>query len=233
MQLDADGKAIISFDIPQFNGTARIMTVAWSKTGVGHATADVIIRDPVVVTASLPKFLAPGDLSELRLDIANTDAPAGDYQLQVTSNPVVTVDPEAAAQTITLAAGGKFNATLPLMGGYNGDGVISVKLSNASGLSLEQVLNIPVRPASLPVTTRRPVTIPPNGSLTGRWRTAGRQHPAGCIREPERLSLLGLRYSGTADDARSLPLRLRRADHEPRFAIALSERNGPEIGYCR
>jgi uncharacterized protein YfaS (alpha-2-macroglobulin family) len=165
VQLDADGKAIISFDIPQFNGTARIMTVAWSKTGVGHATADVIIRDPVVVTASLPKFLAPGDLSELRLDIANTDAPAGDYQLQVTSNPVVTVDPVAATQTVTLAAGGKFNATLPLMGGYNGSGVISVKLSNATGLSLEQVLNIPVRPASLPITTRRPVTIPPNGSL--------------------------------------------------------------------
>jgi len=165
VKLDADGKAIISFDIPQFNGTARIMTVAWSKTGVGHATADVIIRDPIVVTASLPKFLAPGDLSELRLDIANTDAPAGDYQLQVTSNPVVTVDPVAATQTVALAAGGKFDLTLPLMGGYNGAGVISVKLSNASGLSLEQVLNVPVRPASLPITIRRPVTIPPNGSL--------------------------------------------------------------------
>jgi len=56
VKLDANGKANVSFDIPQFNGTARIMAVAWSKTGVGHAQKDVIIRDPVVVTASLPEI---------------------------------------------------------------------------------------------------------------------------------------------------------------------------------
>jgi uncharacterized protein YfaS (alpha-2-macroglobulin family) len=43
---------------------------------------DVIIRDPVVVTASLPRFLAPGDKAELRLDIANTDAPSRRLQAQ-------------------------------------------------------------------------------------------------------------------------------------------------------
>ena len=57
------------------------MAVAWTKDGVGHATSDVIVRDPIVVTASLPRFLAPGDQAQLRLDIANTDAPAGDYTL--------------------------------------------------------------------------------------------------------------------------------------------------------
>ncbi|WP_448549834.1 hypothetical protein, partial [Xanthomonas translucens] len=30
VELDADGKATVSFDIPQFNGTARIMAVAWT-----------------------------------------------------------------------------------------------------------------------------------------------------------------------------------------------------------
>ncbi|RYE62005.1 MAG: hypothetical protein EOO83_06235, partial [Oxalobacteraceae bacterium] len=61
VKLDAEGKANVSFDIPQFNGTARVMAVAWSKSGVGHGVKDVIIRDPIVVTASLPRFLAPGD----------------------------------------------------------------------------------------------------------------------------------------------------------------------------
>src|SRR5690606_507742 len=41
VKLDAEGKAKVSFDIPQFNGTARIMTVAWTKTGVGSASKDV------------------------------------------------------------------------------------------------------------------------------------------------------------------------------------------------
>ena len=166
VRVDADGKANVSFDIPQFNGTARVMAVAWSKHGVGHASTDVVIRDPVVVTASLPKFLAPGDASRLRLDIANTDAPAGNYQLQVTSTPAVSVAPKDASQTVTLAAGGKIGLTLPLTGVEPGAGVVSVTLSGAGGLSLEQSLDIPVRPSSLPVTERRPLTLAPGTSLT-------------------------------------------------------------------
>ncbi|MGO8658995.1 hypothetical protein ACC771_26000, partial [Rhizobium ruizarguesonis] len=77
---------------------------AWSKSGVGHGVKDVIIRDPVVVTASLPKFLAPGDKANLRLDIANTDAPAGDYKLQLTGNDAVGIDEATASQTIRLEA---------------------------------------------------------------------------------------------------------------------------------
>ncbi|WP_040854825.1 alpha-2-macroglobulin family protein [Phyllobacterium sp. YR531] len=165
VKLDAEGKANVSFDIPQFNGTARVMAVAWSKSGVGHATSDVIIRDPVVVTASLPKFLTPGDRASLRLDIANTDAPAGEYQVQVTSNPAVQVEQPGASQAINLTAGGKFDLTLPLVGIHPGDGIVSVKLSNTAGLSLEQTLNLPVRPATLPMTVRKPIKLAPNASV--------------------------------------------------------------------
>ena len=55
------GQGDVDFDIPQFNGTVRVMAVAWTKDAVGHATSDVIVRDPIVVTASLPRFLTPGD----------------------------------------------------------------------------------------------------------------------------------------------------------------------------
>ena len=166
VKLDAEGKAKVSFDIPQFNGTARIMAVGWTKTGVGSASKDVVIRDPVVVTASLPKFLAPGDRADLRLDITNTDAPAGDYMVEVTHNASVMVEQTGAGQTLRLEPGGKTALTLPLIGGEAGDGVVTVKLSNGSGMSLEQALNVPVRPAAMPITTRRPIEIAANGSLT-------------------------------------------------------------------
>ncbi|TGV64738.1 hypothetical protein EN801_045780, partial [Mesorhizobium sp. M00.F.Ca.ET.158.01.1.1] len=83
VQLDADGKARIDFDIPQFNGTVRVMAVAWTKEAIGHAQSDVIVRDPVVITAGLPRFLAPGDNAVMRLDVADTDGPAGDYALSI------------------------------------------------------------------------------------------------------------------------------------------------------
>ncbi|CDZ49870.1 alpha-2-macroglobulin family protein [Neorhizobium galegae] len=165
VKLDAQGKANVSFDIPQFNGTARVMAVAWSKTGVGHGVKDVVIRDPVVVTASLPRFLAPGDQTNLRLDVANTDAPAGDYQLAITTNKPVSVDQKGTGK-ITLAAGGKSDLTLALHGVEPGDGSISIRLSNASGMSLDQVLDIPVRPAAMPITQQRLVELKPGASVT-------------------------------------------------------------------
>ncbi|RWX19630.1 hypothetical protein EHI42_03770 [Rhizobium hidalgonense] len=166
VKLDADGKAHVSFDIPQFNGTARVMAVAWSKSGVGHGVKDVIIRDPVVVTASLPKFMAPGDKANLRLDIANTDAPAGDYKLQLTGNDAVGIEAASAAQTIRLEAGAQSELTLSLIGKQPGAGSVSINLSDASGLSLDQTVDVPVRPASLPITERRVLALKPGAKLT-------------------------------------------------------------------
>jgi uncharacterized protein YfaS (alpha-2-macroglobulin family) len=53
----ADGTAQIEFEIPEFAGTARVMAVAWTATKLGRATVDVTVRDPVVLTATLPRFL--------------------------------------------------------------------------------------------------------------------------------------------------------------------------------
>ncbi len=165
VKLDGEGKAKVSFDIPQFNGTARVMAVAWSKSGVGHGVKDVIIRDPIVITSSLPRFLAPGDDSNLRLDIANTDGPAGTYDLTVETSDAVAVG-QNAIKPVELAAGAKTSVTLPLVGIEPGNGTVSIKLANSAGLSVDQVLNIPVRPAAMPVTERRLVDLKPGAGVT-------------------------------------------------------------------
>ncbi|MGB6910381.1 MAG: MG2 domain-containing protein, partial [Methyloceanibacter sp.] len=72
-----DGTAETSFDIPAFAGTLRVMAVAWSKDKVGHAVGDVVVRDPVVVTATLPRFLLLGDKSTIRLDLDNVEGETG------------------------------------------------------------------------------------------------------------------------------------------------------------
>ncbi len=166
VKLDGQGKAKVSFDIPQFNGTARVMAVAWSRNGVGHGTKDVVIRDPIVLTASLPRFLAPGDAATLRLDIANTDAPAGDYQLSVATNAMVGTDAAQGGRTIRLAAGAKQSLSVPIKGVRAGDGAVTLTLSGNGLAAMEQLLNVPVRPAVLPVTERRVIALAPGQSLT-------------------------------------------------------------------
>jgi uncharacterized protein YfaS (alpha-2-macroglobulin family) len=60
VEVGADGKAEVSFDIPAFDGTLRVMAAAWSAGKLGHADKDVIIRDPLVVQGTPPKFLIVG-----------------------------------------------------------------------------------------------------------------------------------------------------------------------------
>jgi len=110
--------------------------------------------------------MAPGDSASLRLDIVNTDAPAGDYTLSVTGDDFIKVEQTEASKSVKLDAGSKLALNLPLTGAYDGDGMITIKLSNADGASFEQAVNVPVRSGSLPMTIRRPVTIQPNSSLT-------------------------------------------------------------------
>ena len=45
----------------------------------------MLVRDPVVVTASLPRFLAPGDKSRLLLDLASSPMPPATVELSVHS----------------------------------------------------------------------------------------------------------------------------------------------------
>ena len=73
----ADGTAEISFDIPEFAGTARVMAVAWTATKLGRATTDVTVRDPVVLTATLPRFLLTGDHGTMSFDIDNVEGRGG------------------------------------------------------------------------------------------------------------------------------------------------------------
>ncbi len=83
VKVAADGTAKVEFDLPDFNGTARIMAVAWSATRIGAASQDVLIRDPVALTVSAPRFLTLGDEARLDLSLHNVEGATGGYRLSV------------------------------------------------------------------------------------------------------------------------------------------------------
>ena len=92
VKVGADGTAQVSFDIPAFAGSVRVMAVAWSKDKVGKASGDVIVRDPVVLTATLPRFLRTGDNGAVQLELDNVEGAAGDYVIAVSAEGAVKVD---------------------------------------------------------------------------------------------------------------------------------------------
>lgn len=160
-----DGKATIVFDLPDFNGTIRVMAMAWSATGVGHAAKDVIVRDPVVIAASIPRFLAIGDTSRLLVEIDNVVGPAGDYVLSVATGEGIDIDGDAE-RTLTLAEGQRVSVNLPIVGSGVGDFDVHVSLEAPDGESYPMGLMLGVRPPGLPVTERSVVEVAGGATMT-------------------------------------------------------------------
>ncbi|BBE71604.1 alpha-2-macroglobulin family protein [Oharaeibacter diazotrophicus] len=151
-KVDADGKLRVSFDMPDFNGTVKVMAVAWTKSAVGHGTKDVVVRDPVVVTASLPAFLAPGDRSRLRLDLTHVQGPAGAFKLTVSAaGSLVDVDEKLGNRLVEIAEKGTAEVLVPLKAIAVGDETITVGLEGPDGTTATKTLTMPVRANEPPV----------------------------------------------------------------------------------
>jgi hypothetical protein len=142
VEVGADGYARVSFDLPSFNGTVRVMAVAWSKTGVGQARADVLVRDPVVVTASLPRFLSPGDESRLLLEIVHATGPSGRMGLDVSATGLTL---GAVPSGFDLGDQARAVFEVPVTAGAVGLHTVDVNLTTPDGQRLTKTLTLPVQ----------------------------------------------------------------------------------------
>jgi alpha-2-macroglobulin len=161
----ADGSAEVSFDIPAFAGTVRVMAVAWSKDKVGRAAGDVIVRDPVVLTATLPRFLLTGDRGTLRLDVDNVEGAAGDYRVSLAADAPLAVG-GGAEQTLKLAAKARAGVSLPLSATAAGSGTVTVRINGPGNFDLARTYVLAVKPATQVLTRRTVRPIARNESIT-------------------------------------------------------------------
>lgn len=142
IEVDDDGHARATFDLPSFNGSVKVMAIAWSGTGIGQDARDVLVRDPVVVTASLPRFMAPGDQSRLLLEIVHAAGPSGEMKLAVASDDLDLGD---LPETVTLTDKGKVTIEADVMARQAGLAAIRVSLTTPDGKELVKDLRLPVQ----------------------------------------------------------------------------------------
>jgi alpha-2-macroglobulin len=165
VKVGPDGNAQVSFAIPAFAGTVRVMAVAWSKDKVGKASGDVIVRDPVVLTATLPRFLRTGDHGQVQLELDNVEGAAGDYRLAVAAEGAVKLD-NAQPQTLNLAAKQRHHLSLPVSASGTGASTLKVSISGPGGFALERSYALDVRPATQTLTRRTVRALSPGETLT-------------------------------------------------------------------
>ncbi len=141
----------ISLDVPQFNGSLRVMAVATAGDRFGSAQDHVRVADPLVLSPSLPRFLAPGDRFAAPVPVYNAlDGAAGeavDVTVDLTLAGPVEAAPQASlTRTVPIARGAEQVSWFDLQAG-NEVGVAKVTFGARAGdESVSMTTELPVRP---------------------------------------------------------------------------------------
>lgn len=142
--LDKEGKGNLQLTLPDFNGSLRLMAVAFSDQNLGSKDAALLVRDPIVVEGVMPRFLAPKDKSQFSLSLHNVHGAEGQYQLEYTATGQLKLEGDKT-QTITLQKNETKDIELSLHANSIGDGALAIKLTG-QGVDIQRNFEISVRP---------------------------------------------------------------------------------------
>jgi hypothetical protein len=143
--LDAQGKATIRVPVPDFNGTLRVRALVYTADSYGAGEHDTIVRAPVVVEASTPRILAPGDSTQITLDVQNLSGADGKFNVELRAEGPIVLD--RAKADIALADNGKQTLTFPLHAREAfGTGHIDARVRGGE-IDIQRRFAVAVRPA--------------------------------------------------------------------------------------
>ncbi|HEX7128856.1 MAG TPA: alpha-2-macroglobulin, partial [Rhodanobacteraceae bacterium] len=109
---DAQGRATLRVDVPDFNGSLRLSALAWSADRFGNADGSITVRAPLVVEPGTPRVMAAGDKAQISLDLKNLSGNAGTAKVNVkTDGPINVAD---ATRSVALKDGAGTTLVMPV-----------------------------------------------------------------------------------------------------------------------
>ena len=149
----------LRFDVPDyFNGELRVMAVGVGEARMGAAQRPVTVRGPLVLTPNLPLAVAPGDVFDVSVGVANHVPGAG-------TDAVVTLSAASAAGSEGLVVEGAARVSLPVAENGEGRAAFRVRAGDAPGAAMltltatlgdetvRRAVGVSVRPATVFATT--------------------------------------------------------------------------------
>jgi len=158
-----NGKATVSFDLPDFNGELRIMATAWSETAIGSASSSIKVRDAVPINLALPRFLAPGDTAVATLSVDNIDGASGLYSIKTDAEGLME---EVQQAGFDLTPGTRDQTGINLTSSDLGVFELKTSAKGPKGYSVNSVYPIEVRSPFRPITRRVLEVLEPGESYT-------------------------------------------------------------------
>lgn len=177
--VDQAGNAQAEFALPDFNGTVKLMAVAWSKDKVGHGEQQVVVRDPVALTVTAPRFMTLGDEATLDIAVHNVEGTAGSYTVTTTRQTTADGAPDGKvdaaallsakpAETLSLdLASAERKSVRPVLkptevGSYRA----AVRVTGPGGIDVKRLLTFEVVPPAGDIRRTTVSQLAPGGKLT-------------------------------------------------------------------
>lgn len=168
--LDAEGKAQVSFEVPAFSGSVKVMTVAWNNEQSGSSADDVLVRDNAVATLGLPRFLNVGDEATARLNLHNLKSQSPNFKIDISCSGTLKCSYQSVSNLkpglredhfFQLRTYNNTNAQEPV----TGVGQIHLKVINPE-FNVEQSYDLTVTSPELPLLKNYMQLIPAGQSAT-------------------------------------------------------------------
>lgn len=168
VKVGPNGAAKVEFQLPDFNGTVRLNAVAWSASKVGSASKDTIVRDPVALTVSAPRFLTLGDEARLELALHNVEGAAGTYQVSGTFEAEAGSPAQAGFErAVDIATGARKREVFHLKPSAVGLTNLSLRVTGPGGVDVRRTLAFDVKVPAGDIKRMTVTTLAPKvGKLT-------------------------------------------------------------------
>ncbi|MEO7068041.1 MAG: alpha-2-macroglobulin [Rhodanobacter sp.] len=154
---DANGKATLHVDVPDFNGSLRLAALAWTDQRFGNADSSIIVRAPLVVEPSTPRVMAAGDKAVISLDLKNLSGKDGVAKVSVTGNNIITI--VDAKRSVPLKDGAGIVLSMPVTAGA-GAAVATVDIhAELNDYKVDRHFEFAVRPAWPETVTTTPLAL--------------------------------------------------------------------------
>jgi uncharacterized protein YfaS (alpha-2-macroglobulin family) len=136
-----DGKAEVKFQVPQYRGQLRVMAVTAGPGRMGRASASVTVKDPIVVSTTLPRFVVQDDLLQIPVFLTNLSGAPQEVKVSLAAEPLpvpgVAPSPLAASPLVFV---GRSEGSARLADGASATLVFQVRAGIAVGAAKLRVV---------------------------------------------------------------------------------------------
>lgn len=144
LQTNSNGQATYTVDIPNFSGSLRVAAVAYVDDSFGFADTLMTVKDPIIISASIPRFMSIDDESYAMVSVSNTTNAVQHITLKASSSGPLKIN-SAGEYKFSIRENSSNRIKIPIKA-LNWEGISTLKLlANSSSESATFEGKLPIR----------------------------------------------------------------------------------------